>query len=97
MQYLAQKSGAKSQKELEQVIQQLGEEGLKKEYQNFIKLLQQQQVQSAKFGAKINYINYLRGNCPPGFDLTYYKQGGKLCKKCMKKKAMMTNRGNTVD
>jgi hypothetical protein len=44
MQYLAQKSGAKSQKELEQVIQQLGEEGLKKEYQNFIKLLQQQQV-----------------------------------------------------
>lgn len=97
MQYLAQKSGAKSQKELEQVIQQLGEEGLKKEYQNFIKLLQQQQVQSAKFGAKINYINYLRGNCPPGFDLTYYKQGGKLCKKCMKKRAQMENKGNTVN
>jgi len=50
-----------------------------------MQLLQQQQVQSAKNGAKLNYIKYLRGQCPDGYDLQYYKSGGQLCKKCIKK------------
>lgn len=85
IQYLAQKTGAKSQQELEAVIQQLGEEGLKQAYAEFMKMMQQQQVQAAKFRAKLNYIKQLRGNCPEGYELEYYKTGGRLCKKCMKK------------
>lgn len=42
-------------------------------------------VQSAKNGSKLNYIKYLRGKCPEGYELGYYKQGGHICKKCMKK------------
>ena len=88
IQFLAQKTGAKTQQELEQVIQQLGEDGLKKAYAEFMQLIQQQQVQAAKFGAKINYIKKLRGQCPDGYDLQYYKSGGQLCKKCIKKQVM---------
>ena len=88
IQFLAQKTGAKTQQELEAAIQQLGEEGLKQAYAEFMQLIQQQQVQAAKFGAKINYIKKLRGQCPDGYDLQYYKFGGQLCKKCIKKQVM---------
>ena len=88
IQFLAQKTGAKTQQELEAAIQQLGEEGLKQAYAEFMQLIQQQQVQAAKFGAKINYIKKLRGQCPDGYELQYYKSGGQLCKKCMKKQVM---------
>lgn len=88
IQFLAQKTGAKTQQELEAAIQQLGEEGLKQAYAEFMQLIQQQQVQAAKFGAKINYIKKLRGQCPDGYDLQYYKSGGQLCKKCIKKQIM---------
>ena len=85
IQFLAQKTGAKTQQELKAAIQQLGEQGLQQAYQEFIQLLQQQQVQSAKFGAKINYVKQLRGQCPEGYEMQYYKAGGQFCKKCMKK------------
>ena len=88
IQFLAQKTGAKTQQELEAAIQQLGEEGLKQAYAEFMQLIQQQQVQAAKFGAKINYIKKLRGQCPDGYELQYYKSGGQLCKKCMKKQVI---------
>ena len=88
IQFLAQKTGAKTQQELEQVIQQLGEEGLKKAYAEFMQMMQQQQVQAAKFGAKLNYIRSLRGQCPDGYELQYYKSGGQLCKKCIRKQMM---------
>lgn len=97
MQYLQQKSGAKNQQELEAYIQQLGEEGLKKEYAEFMQLMQQQQVQAAKFGAKLNYINTLRGNCPEGYTMQFYKKGGTLCKKCMKKVQAEETPKNPVD
>lgn len=84
MQYLQQKSGAKTEQEFEQYVKNLGEEGLKKEYQEFIQELQQQQVQAAKFGAKLNYIERLRGVCPEGSQMVYYKMGGRICKKCQK-------------
>ena len=88
IQFLAQKTGAKTQQELEAAIQQLGEEGLKQAYAEFMQLIQQQQVRAAKFGAKINYIKKLRGHCPDGHELQYYKTGGQLCKKCMKKQVI---------
>lgn len=87
IQFLAQKTGAKTQQELEAAIQQLGEQGLQQAYQEFMQLLQQQQVQTAKSGAKLNYIKELRGQCPEGYEIQYYKSGGHLCKKCMKKQA----------
>ena len=85
IQVLAQKTGAKTQQELEAAIQQMGEEGLKQAYAEFMQLLQQQQVQAAKFGAKLNYIKSLKGQCPEGYEISYYKVGGTICKKCMKK------------
>lgn len=83
IQFLAQKTGAKSQQELEAVIQQLGEEGLKQAYAEFMQLMQQQQVQAAKFGAKLNYIKQLRGQCPDGYEMKYFKSGGSMTKKCV--------------
>ena len=94
IQFLAQKTGAKNQQELETAIQQMGEQGLQAAYQEFMQLLQQQQVQAAKFGAKLNYIKSLRGQCPEGYEISYYKVGGTLCKKCMKKQEKMQNGGN---
>lgn len=85
IQFLAQKTGAKNQQELEAVIQQLGEEGLKQAYNEFITMMQQQQVRAAKFGAKLNYIKQLRGQCPDGYETQYFKRGGSICKECVKK------------
>lgn len=93
IQFLAQKTGAKTQQELEAAIQQLGEEGLKQAYAEFMQMMQQQQVQAAKFGAKLNYIKSLRGQCPDGYEISYYKVGGTLCKKCMKKQVEMEQGG----
>ena len=86
LQYLAQQTGVKSQQELEQVIQQMGEDGLKQAYAQFMQAMQQQQVQAAKFGAKLNYIKKLNGQCPQGMEMHYYKEGGRLCKKCTQAK-----------
>ena len=83
LQYLMEKTGAKNEQELEQVIQKLGEDSLKQAYQSFVQEMQQQQVQAAKFGAKLNYIKRLNGICPEGTELRYYKVGGRICKKCM--------------
>lgn len=50
--------------------------------------LQGQQVQAAKFGAKLNYIRQLRGTCPEGYEMQYFKNGGKPCKRCVAKQKM---------
>ena len=88
MQYLQQKSGAQTQQEFEAYIQQLGEEGLQQEYAQFMQLLQQQQVASRKFGGMLNYIEKLRGICPEGYEMQFFKQGGQICKKCVQKARM---------
>lgn len=93
IQFLAQKTGAKNQQELEAAIQQMGEQGLQAAYQEFMQLIQQQQVQAAKFGAKLNYIKSLRGQCPEGYEVSYYKAGGTICKKCVKKQEKMQEGG----
>lgn len=93
IQFLAQKFGAQNRQELETAIQQLGEEGLQQAYQEFMSMIQQQQVQAAKFGAKLNYIKSLRGVCPEGYEMQYFKQGGMLCKKCIKKQEEMKQGG----
>lgn len=42
-------------------------------------------IKSAKRGAKLNYIKFLRGNCPEGEEVVYFKKGGEICKACQKK------------
>lgn len=98
LQYLAQQTGVQSQEELEQVIQQMGEDGVKQAYQQFLQEMQQQQVQAAKFGAKLAYINRLKGKCPEGTYTEYYQKGGKVCKRCAQMEAMGGNleSGNAV-
>ena len=86
LQYLMQETGAQNEQQLQQVIQQLGEDGLKQAYAQFMQAMQQQQVQAARFGAKLNYIKQLNGQCPDGMQMQYYKVGGRLCKKCMQAK-----------
>lgn len=100
LQYLMQKTGAQNEQQLEQVVQQLGEDGLKKAYAQFMQEMQQQQVQAAKFGAKLNYIKKLNGQCPEGMEMHYYKQGGRLCRKCMQikqNKGEMEAPSNPID
>ena len=58
----------------------LSKEKLAQLYQTFIK--EQQGVQTAMNGTKLNYINKLNGKCPQGTHLSYYRIGGTLCKKC---------------
>lgn len=56
--------------------------------QAVVQQMQGQQAQMARFGAKLNYIKYLRGKCPEGYEMQYMKTGGKTvkagCKKCQK-------------
>lgn len=63
--------------------------------------MQQQQVQAAKFGAKLNYIKQLRGVCPDGYEMQYFKKGGRFCKQCVAKQKRMEQGGiapsNPVD
>lgn len=49
----------------------------------------QEGVGMARNGAKLDYINRLRGKCPEGYEVTYFKKGGHLCKACQKKKQKM--------
>ena len=91
LQFLAQKSGAKTQKELEQYVQSLGEEGLKQAYQEFTQIMQQQ-AQKAAHGAKLQYFKRLKNQCNEDEELVYYKKGGMVECGCQKKET-----GGTFD
>lgn len=86
--YLIQVSGAQSEQDLNDFIQSLGEEGLKQQYQQFMQTMQNG-TPSAKNGAKLNYIRSLRGVCPEGYELGYFKEGGQICAKCVEKREKM--------
>ena len=56
--------------------------------QALIQFLQEMQgAQKARLGAKLNYIRSLKGNAPEGMDIEYYKCGGQVKKKFVKKNA----------
>lgn len=82
--FLIQQSGAKTEQELTDFIQTLGEDGVKSMYRKFIQSMQTG-TQSVKNGAKLNYIKSLRGKCPEGYELGFFKEGGKVCAKCIAK------------
>lgn len=85
IQFLAQKSGAKTQQELEKYVQSLGEDGLKQAYQEFTQVMQKQ-AQKAAHGAKLQYLRNLKHQCAEDEELVYYKKGGSLDCGCVKKK-----------
>lgn len=69
----AAQQGDQQAAQLAQVIQQVAQQ------------IQGQQAQAARFGAKLNYIKHLRGECPMGYEMQMFKKGGRLCKTCVKK------------
>ena len=79
----AQGMQIQTEQDLQAYAQQLGEEGLKAKYQEFMQKMQG--GVKAKLGAKLDYINKLKGNCPEGEELVYMKEGGRVCPKCVKK------------
>nr|DAG52702.1 MAG TPA: hypothetical protein [Caudoviricetes sp.] len=85
--YLIQASGIENEDELNDYIQDLGQDGLKREFEKFEELMTQgtEQVPAAAKGAKLNYIKSLRGQCPDGFEMQYFKKGGVMCSQCIKK------------
>lgn len=100
--YLIQASGVENEDELNDYIQDLGQEGLQKELEKFEELMTQgtEQVPAAAKGAKLNYIKSLRGQCPDGFEMQYFKKGGVMCSQCIKKaqaqKATKAEKGTKV-
>lgn len=74
-----------------QQIQAAAEQGDKQAAQimQFIQQVMQQmqqQAQKARHGAKLQYLASLRGECPEGTHMEYFKAGGQICKKCMQNK-----------
>ena len=86
----AQQGDQQAQQTIQQ-IQQAAQQGDQQATQ-IMQLIQQitqqmqQQVQAARHGAKLNYLASLRGYCPQGSHLEFFKVGGQICKKCMQNK-----------
>lgn len=102
MAYLIQDAAAQgiqlqSEQDLEQYAEQLGEDGIKAKYQEFIQKMQGGVM--ARLGAKLEYYKKLKGVCPEGEELVYFKQGGRICKACQKvqKGTKVTKKANEVD
>jgi hypothetical protein len=92
-----------SEQDLQAYAQQLGEEGLKAKYQEFIQKMQGGQGIKAALGAKLNYIRKIKGMCPDGQETYFFKEGGSIksgCKPCMAKAQKgqeLKKKGNAVD
>lgn len=73
----------KVENENPQILQQITQPGVLKEI--ITKQIEQSNVQSARRGAKLNYLMRLKGICPSGYETRYYKTGGTICQACVKK------------
>lgn len=71
-----------SEQDLQAYAQKLGKEGLKSKYKEFMSKMQGGTM--ARLGAKLEYYKKLKGTCPEGEQLVYFKKGGQLCKACQK-------------
>lgn len=86
-----------SEQDLQAYAEQLGEDGIKAKYQEFMQKMQRGVM--ARLGAKLEYYKKLKGVCPEGEELVYFKQGGRICKACQKaqKGTKVTKKANEVD
>lgn len=80
--YLIKVLNPKDQKDFETKVSQLSEDDLKEFYKQF-KTMEGNQISMAKLGAKLSYVQTLRGECPEGYEVEKYMAGG--CVKCKKK------------
>lgn len=91
-----------SEQDLQAYAQQLGEEGLKQKYQEFMQKMQGGQGVKLALGAKLNYIRKIKGMCPDGQETYFFKDGGSIksgCKPCMAKAQKgqeLKKKGNAV-
>ena len=102
MAYLIQDAQAQgiqlqSEQDLQAYAEQLGEEGIKAKYQEFMQKMQGGMM--ARLGAKLEYYKKLKGVCPEGQELVYFKQGGRVCKACQKSQngTKVDEKANAVD
>jgi hypothetical protein len=88
--------------DMKKALEDIGSENIKKLFQGYSKLSDESQRKAylkkqltpeptfAKLGAKLDYINYLKGKCPEGYEIGKFSAGG--CMRCVKKST-----GGTVD
>ena len=95
VQLLVQAGAAQDENQAMQIIQ-MASQGDQQAQQVVQQVVQQaQQTPSAKLGAKLKYLSKLKGICPEGQEMVYFKAGGRICKACCGKK--MQNGGVTTD
>lgn len=84
---VATKKQPKDENEINQLAQALVQ--LKQQdpqqFAQLVQLGQQAQAQKAEKGAKLNYLKSLKGQCPDGEELVYFKKGGMIDCGCQKK------------
>ena len=80
--YLIKVLNPKDAADFENKVSQLSENELKEFYKQY-KAMEGNQISMAKLGAKLSYVQTLRGECPEGYEVEKYMAGG--CVKCKKK------------
>lgn len=80
--YLIKVLNPKDAADFENKVAQLSENELKEFYKQY-KAMVGNQISMAKLGAKLSYVQTLRGECPEGYEVEKYMAGG--CVKCKKK------------
>lgn len=80
--YLIKVLNPKDAADFENKVAQLSESDLKEFYKQY-KAMEGNQISMAKLGAKLSYVQTLRGECPEGYEVEKYMAGG--CVKCKKK------------
>ena len=80
--YLIKVLNPKDAADFENKVAQLSENELKEFYKQY-KAMEGNQISMAKLGAKLSYVQTLRGECPEGYEVEKYMAGG--CVKCKKK------------
>ena len=76
---------AKSQnKDPQEYVKGLGEDGLKEAYKRF-QAHKKKQTQKAAHGAKLNYFKFLKNQCAEDEEVVYYRKGGSVECGCKKK------------
>lgn len=89
----AVKGDQKATQQIEQIMQaaqQGNQEAIQiaQVIQKVVQAMQAKQGVKAQLGAKLDYINKLKGNCPNGQETYYFQDGGQVkkgCKPCMEK------------
>lgn len=95
IQLLVQAGAAQDENQAMQIIQ-MASQGDQQAQQVVQQVVQQaQQTVSAKLGAKLRYLGKLKGMCPEGQEMVYFKAGGRICKACYGKR--MQKGGVTTD